>query len=52
MPQMYPLSWFILFIYFLLLFYTFFILNFYNYQNKSLLLTKISSMNKISIWMW
>uniref|UniRef100_A0AAU6QFH0 ATP synthase F0 subunit 8 n=1 Tax=Gatzara jubilaea TaxID=3114391 RepID=A0AAU6QFH0_9NEOP len=52
MPQMSPLSWWMLFLYFIMLMLTFSIMNyyifFYQTQKSSLIQLKIKSMN----WKW
>nr|YP_009333622.1 ATP synthase F0 subunit 8 [Thitarodes sejilaensis]ANM47905.1 ATP synthase F0 subunit 8 [Thitarodes sejilaensis] len=53
MPQMYPLNWIMLFIYFILVFILFNILNYYIYLNKSNKLNNnLLLKNTNLIWKW
>nr|YP_009244979.1 ATP synthase F0 subunit 8 [Endoclita signifer]AMR73723.1 ATP synthase F0 subunit 8 [Endoclita signifer] len=53
MPQMYPLNWIMLFMFFIFIFILFNILNYYIYLNKSNILNNSFSLKKNNFsWKW
>nr|YP_010170658.1 ATP synthase F0 subunit 8 [Allantus togatus]QRZ60640.1 ATP synthase F0 subunit 8 [Allantus togatus] len=55
MPQMFPLNWIFLFIFFLFIFMNFYIQIFYHFNNKKMLsnsMLKIYKNKKLLIWKW
>nr|YP_009694672.1 ATP synthase F0 subunit 8 [Thitarodes damxungensis]QEI59713.1 ATP synthase F0 subunit 8 [Thitarodes damxungensis] len=53
MPQMYPLNWIMLFIFFIFIFILFNILNYYIYLNKSNYFNNNLLFKKINLtWKW
>nr|ASY97953.1 ATP synthase F0 subunit 8 [Gongylus gongylodes] len=52
MPQMMPLNWLMLFLFFSMMLILFNIMNYYMPFNKSFNKTKIKIFNKSMIWKW
>uniref|UniRef100_A0AAU7YTQ4 ATP synthase complex subunit 8 n=1 Tax=Hepialus sp. HL18 TaxID=3151657 RepID=A0AAU7YTQ4_9NEOP len=53
MPQMYPLNWIMLFIFFIFIFILFNILNYYIYMNKLIKLNKNLLFKGVNLtWKW
>nr|YP_009918932.1 ATP synthase F0 subunit 8 [Praia tianmunica]QMJ96284.1 ATP synthase F0 subunit 8 [Praia tianmunica] len=53
MPQMFPMDWLSQYIYFLLIFYSIILLNYYSVMNLKLnKFVKLNKSNKILSWKW